>query len=89
MISYSLAGIWIKLVKESQQPVAEVARQLGIPKSTLHDWVTQQTRESEETEGKQSRSKGEVLRLKRELERVKKERDFLKKATAFFARESK
>ena len=75
----------IALVKQSGQPVAEIARSLGVPKSTLFDWVWQQAREDEEAQGRGGRKSGEVLRLKRELEQVKKERDFLKKACAFFA----
>ena len=69
----------IQLVKEGGQPLAEVARSLGVPKSTLFDWVTQHEKEHEEQAGSRSRANGEVLRLKRELEQVKKERDFLKK----------
>ena len=77
----------VALVKDSGQGVAEIARSLGVPKSTLHDWVNQQSEEDEEKEAKRDPVSGEVLRLKRELEAVKKERDFLKKACAFFAQD--
>ncbi len=79
----------IQLVKESGQPVAEIARSLGIPKSTLFDWVWQQEKENEEERGKRNKESGAMLRLKRELAQVKKERDFLKKACAFFANDKK
>ena len=77
----------VSLVKERGQGVAAVARSLGVPKSTLHDWVKQQSDEDEEQKAEGDQVSGEMLRLKRELETVKKERDFLKKACAFFARD--
>lgn len=77
----------IHLVKESGQSMAEIARSLGVPKSTIFDWVREHDKERDEENGKKSRTNGEVLRLKRELEQVKKERDFLKKACAFFAQD--
>ena len=58
----------IALVTECRQPVAEIARSLGVPKSTLFDWVQQQAHGDEETQGRKNRRSGEVLRLKRELE---------------------
>ena len=75
----------VQLVKEQGQGVSEVARNLGMPKSTLFDWVNEQEQQDEEAKARRNRASGEVLRLKRELEQVTKERDFLKKACAFFA----
>jgi len=77
----------IQLVKEGGQSMADVARSLGVPKSTLFDWVREHDKERDEENGRKSRTNGEVLRLKRELEQAKKERDFLKKACAFFAQD--
>lgn len=76
----------IAMVKEGRQTAADIARSLGVPKSTLFGWV----REHDEEHGVQKeesspRKEGEIQRLKRELEHVKEERDFLKKACAFFA----
>ena len=66
----------VRLVRESAHPVAQVARDLGIPDNVLYRWTAQRT-EAEE-----------LARLKRELARVTQERDFLRRAAAFFARES-
>ena len=81
-----------QLARESEQSVAEVARDLGIAPSLLHRWIKQvEGRDPARVfpgNGKLEAPEDEVRRLRRELERVKQERDFLKKAAAFFARES-
>jgi transposase len=80
----------VRLVRESAHPVAQVARDLGIPDNVLYRWTSQHrqaeahgtTRAAKRTEA------AELTRVKRELARVTQERDFLKRAAAFFARES-
>ena len=80
----------VRLVQETGRPVAQVARDLGIPENLLYRWRSQHrqaeaqgtTREAQRTEAE------ELIRVKRELARVTQERDFLKRAAAFFARES-
>jgi transposase len=79
----------VRLVRESAHPVAQVARNLGIPDNVLYRW-TAQHREAEAhgTTRAAQRAEAEALtRLKRELARVTQERDLLRRAAAFFARE--
>jgi transposase len=68
---------------------SKVARELGIPKGTLSEWVTEAQRSTpqrgRDTTGDVD-DKAEIERLKAELERMTLERDFLKKAAAFFAK---
>ena len=82
----------VQLARESDRPVAEVARDLGIAPSLLHRWIQQVEEQDPATafpgSGKVREADDEVRRLQRELARVQQERDFLKKAAAFFARES-
>lgn len=80
----------VRLVRESARPVAQVARDLGIPESLLYRWRAQHRQaESQGTTRAVQRIEAEELtRLKRELTRVTQERDFLRRAAAFFARES-
>jgi len=81
----------VQLVRDSSRPMAQVARELGIPKNVLYRWVSEErdahargsTRATVRTEVE------ELTRVKRELSRVTQERDFLRRAAAFFARESK
>ena len=66
----------VRLVRASAHPVAQVARDLGIPDNVLYRWRAQH------------RQAEELTRVKRELARVTQERNFLTRAAACFARES-
>lgn len=86
----------IRLLKNGEKPLKQVARELGIRADTLRSW-------NEQAEGRVGMSAGDVFpgngkrttkdeelaALRRELELVKQERDFLKKAAAYFAKESR
>ena len=82
----------VQLARESKKSVAEVARDLGVAPSVLHQWIQQlEVRDPAQAfpgQGNVPAAEDEVRRLRRELDRVTQERDFLKKAAAFFARES-
>ena len=81
----------VRLMKHSGRPVAEVARELGIPRNRLYKWGQQLERHGDDAFpgcGRQAAAAGELARLRREVARLKEERDILKKAAAYFARES-
>jgi len=71
--------------------VAEVARDLGLPRTSLHHCVKQA--EIDSGRGRPGElttdEREEFRRMKRENRTLRMERDILKKATAFFAKESK
>src|SRR3989440_12632483 len=71
----------VKLARESESTLSDVARDLGLPLSTLHQWVKKAEKREASTP-----EQGEVARLRRENEQLRMERDFLKKAAAFFAK---
>ena len=71
----------VRLVQESEATMSDVARDLGISLSTLHQWV----RKAETGSGRAG-EQSELAKLRRELDQVRMERDFLKKAAAFFAK---
>lgn len=77
----------VRLVRESGQPVAQVARELGVHVNTLHGWLKEVPVEGARSVRRSHRSpeQEEIRRLQRELKRVTEERDILKKAAAFFA----
>ena len=80
----------VRLVRASAHPVAQVARDLGIPDNVLYRWRAQH-RQAEvhgTTRVAQRAEAEELTRVKRELARMTQERDFLKRAAACFARES-
>jgi transposase len=76
----------VQFVISSGQPVAEVARNLGIVEGTLGNWVAKARENGDVTEPELTVSdRAELLRLRKENQTLKMERDFLKKAAAFFA----
>jgi transposase len=76
----------VQYVIASGQPVAEVARNLGIVEATLGRWVARARENGETKEPDLDVSeRAELQRLRKEVQQVKMERDFLKKAAAFFA----
>ena len=80
----------VRLVRESAHPVAQVARDLGIPENVWSRWASQHRQvETHGTTRATQRAEAEALtRVKREWARVTQERDCLTRAAACFARES-
>ena len=77
----------VKLAVESDQSVAQTARDLGVNENTLHTWISKYHDGGGGTQ-KQLKSEhlyDELKRLKKENARLKEERDILKKAAAYFA----
>ena len=76
----------VKLAVESEQPIAQTARDLGVNANTLHTWIGQYHRtERQEQEVQDAHLYEELKRLRKENTRLKEERDILKKAAAYFA----
>jgi transposase len=80
----------VRLTRESDRPVAQVARELGISDNVLYRWRSEQQQIESQGRTRQAvrAEQDELARLTRENEMLRKERDFLKRAAAFFARES-
>ncbi len=79
----------VQLAQSSRKPLAQVARDLGIADSTLHQWCnlfSEQGKQAFPGSGHQTPEAEELRRLKRELEVTRQERDILKKALAIFSR---
>ena len=82
----------VKLAVESDQSVAQTARELGVNPNTLYTWITkyQKADYSAAMNGSgASHPYEELKRLRRENTRLKEERDILKKAAAYFAKNSR
>jgi transposase len=82
----------IELALRGEQPVTEIASNLGMSAKTLHNWLREERIKSgDSSEKKLSREESvedELKRLRKENARLKMERDILKKATAYFAKET-
>lgn len=84
----------VRLASDSDKPVSQIARELGIRPEMLRAWKRQTERRAGLTEtdvfpgnGKLTSDQAEIRHLRRELEQAKQENAFLKKAAAYFAKE--
>lgn len=77
---------------DSDQPIAQTARDLGININTLHNWIAKYSDSGQINQKNMNNNKAtcfeENKRLKKELALIKQERDLLKKAAAYFAKQS-
>jgi transposase len=80
----------VKLMRDSDKPLAQLAKDLGVSGQTLRTWRKQEQVNRGELEGISSEQLQELRRLRRENRTLAMEREVLhlKKAAAFFARES-
>lgn len=78
----------VRLAREPDRSLSEVARNLGIPKTMLFRWgqeLDSQGTDAFRGHGQRTAQADEVWKLKQELAKVTEERDILKKALAYFA----
>lgn len=79
----------VRLALESERPLSEIARELGVRPDQLRHWKQQLTRAAGGPPPSGETPEQELRRLRRELAVLRQQRDFLKKAAAFFAQESR
>jgi transposase len=78
----------VKLAVESEQPMAQTARDLGVNDNTLHTWIGTYPRlEGQEQQVHDAHLDEELKRLRKENARLQEERAILKKAAAYFAQQ--
>ena len=80
----------IELVRQSGQPISDIAKNLGINDGVLRRWIKELSNPGQKAfPGNGNARDEELIGLKRELAEVKRERDFLKEAAAYFAKQPK
>lgn len=83
----------VKLVEETRMSIAQAAKQLSVPKSSLHKWVALARAGNLSTVGQVQRIPSELevelARTRKELAETRMERDLLKKFATYFAKESR
>jgi transposase len=81
----------VKLAVESDQSVAQTARDLGVDHNTLYTWIKKyhQPEYPSDKGAGEKHPYEELKRLRRENALLKEERDILKKAAAYFAKNSR
>lgn len=77
----------VKLVTAGDKPATQIARELGVPQSSLYRWIEQATAETSGVRTDLSTSELEELKqLRKDKARLEMEVEILGKATAFFAK---
>ncbi|MYS81099.1 transposase [Streptomyces sp. SID5474] len=78
----------VREVRTSGRPVAHVARDLGIHKEALRNWVRQAEADAGERTDRPTTAESEELRqLRRENAELRRANEILKTASVFFAQE--
>lgn len=80
----------IRLADESDKPVTQVARELGLRVNQIYKWKKQLELKQDNAfagQGNAGDQAAEIRRLKKELEAMREENEFLKKTAIFFAKQ--
>lgn len=78
----------VELFKTSGEPMAKVARELGVSETGLRNWVVQAEIDAGEREGLTKGERDELAELRRQNRRLAMENEILKRAAAYFAQEN-
>ena len=78
----------VELARRREQPVAQIAKDLGISESCLRRWMALDDVEAGRREGLTSDERRELVELRRRTRVLEMENEILKRASAYFAREN-
>jgi transposase-like protein len=78
----------VRIVRETEKSVAQVARDLGINPGTLGNWVAKYRSELDGTEGLLTGDAAELKRLRKENAELRMERDVLKRSVVLWVKEA-
>jgi transposase len=78
----------IKLLRESDKPIGQLAKTVGVSAKSLRDWAKQAAIDGGKgvPNALTSEEKADLAKLRRENRELRRERDFLKQAAAYFAK---
>ena len=78
----------VRVARESERPIAQVAHDLGIHPETLRLWVRQdEANDGTRSDKLSTAEREELTALRREVRDLRRSTEILKAASVFFARE--
>lgn len=78
----------VELARRGEQPVAQIAKDLGISESCLRRWMAIDDVDAGRRDGITSDERRELVDLRRRTRVLEMENEILKRASAYFAREN-
>ena len=78
----------VRIVEETNKPIAQVARDLGVNEGTLGSWVNRAREAAEGTRGLSKDGVAELKRLRDEVAELRMERDVLKRSVVLWVKEA-
>lgn len=78
----------VELARAGEQPIAQIAKDLGISESCLRRWMAVADVDTGRAEGLTSGEKAELAELRRRNRVLEAAVEILKRASAYFAREN-
>lgn len=78
----------VRIVEETNKPVAQVARDLGVNEGTLGNWVNRGREAAQGARGLSKDDVGELKRLRAEVAELRMERDVLKRSVVLWVKEA-
>ena len=78
----------VRIVRESNKPIAQVARDLGVNEGTLGDWVNVDREARDGTAGLSANDIAELKRLRAEVAEQRMERDVLGRCVVLWVKEA-
>ena len=78
----------VRIVEETNKPIAQVARDLGVNEGTLGNWVNQSRLAAEGTRWLSKDDREELKRLRAENAELRMERDVLKRSVVLWVKEA-
>ena len=78
----------MQLARAGEEPLGQIARDLGISESCLRNWVRTDEIEAGDREGLTEAERAELVAARPRIRVLETENEILKRAAAFFAKEN-